>query len=96
MALEVHVVSPEREVWSGEAEIVVAKGTDGDVGILTGHAPMLVSLAVHPVRIKSGGSEHVILVDLLDDVGPVDEKLLPPRSAERGVQGRSPLGDVDG
>lgn len=61
--LEVHVVSPEREVWSGDAEIVVAKGIDGDVGILTGHAPMLVSLAVHPVRIKSDGSEHVILVD---------------------------------
>ena len=58
-----HVVSPEREVWSGEAEMVVAKGIDGDVGILTGHAPMLVSLAVHPVRIKSNGSEHVILVD---------------------------------
>lgn len=63
MALEVHVVSPEREVWSGEADIVVAKGIDGDVGILTGHAPMLVSLAVHPVRIKAGGREHVILVD---------------------------------
>lgn len=61
--LEVHVVSPEREVWSGEAEMVVAKGIDGDVGILTGHAPMLVSLAVHPVRIKSDGSEYVILVD---------------------------------
>lgn len=43
--------------------MVVAKGTDGDVGILTGHAPMLVSLAVHPVRIKSGGREHLILVD---------------------------------
>jgi F-type H+-transporting ATPase subunit epsilon len=61
--LEVHVVSPEREVWSGDAEMVVAKGTDGDVGILSGHAPMLVSLAVHPVRILEGGGERVILVD---------------------------------
>jgi F-type H+-transporting ATPase subunit epsilon len=63
VALEVHVVSPEREVWSGDADMVIAKGIDGDVGILTGHAPMLVSLAVHPVRIKSGGSEQLILVD---------------------------------
>jgi F-type H+-transporting ATPase subunit epsilon len=62
-ALEVHVVSPEREVWSGEADMVVAKGTDGDVGILAGHAPMLVSLAVHPVRIKEGTRQHLILVD---------------------------------
>jgi F-type H+-transporting ATPase subunit epsilon len=61
--LEVHVVSPEREVWSGDAEMVVAKGIDGDVGILPGHAPMLVSLAVHPVRILEGGGERVILVD---------------------------------
>jgi F-type H+-transporting ATPase subunit epsilon len=61
--LEVHVVSPEREVWSGDAEMVVAKGTDGDVGILSGHAPMLVSLAVHPVRIKEGARERLILVD---------------------------------
>jgi F-type H+-transporting ATPase subunit epsilon len=61
--LEVHVVSPEREVWSGNAEMVVAKGTDGDVGILSGHAPMLVSLAVHPVRIREGDRERVILVD---------------------------------
>jgi F-type H+-transporting ATPase subunit epsilon len=61
--LDVHVVSPEREVWSGDAEMVVAKGTDGDVGILSGHAPMLVSLAVHPVRIMEGGREQLILVD---------------------------------
>jgi F-type H+-transporting ATPase subunit epsilon len=63
VALEVHVVSPEREVWSGDADMVVAKGVDGDVGILTGHAPMLVSLAVHPIRIEEGGREQLILVD---------------------------------
>jgi F-type H+-transporting ATPase subunit epsilon len=63
VALEVHVVSPEREVWSGEANMVVAKGVDGDVGILSGHAPMLVSLAVHPVRIIGEGGERLILVD---------------------------------
>jgi F-type H+-transporting ATPase subunit epsilon len=61
--LEVHVVSPEREVWSGNADMVVAKGTDGDVGIMAGHAPMLVSLAVHPVRILEGKRQHLILVD---------------------------------
>jgi F-type H+-transporting ATPase subunit epsilon len=64
--LEVHVVSPEREVWSGEAGMVIAKGTDGDVGILPGHAPMLVSLDIHPVRILPeglGGPEELVLVD---------------------------------
>jgi F-type H+-transporting ATPase subunit epsilon len=64
--LEVHVVSPEREVWSGEAGMVIAKGTDGDVGILPGHAPMLVSLDIHPVRILPeglGGPQELVLVD---------------------------------
>ena len=35
-SLDVHVVTPEREVWSGPAETVIARGVDGEVGILTG------------------------------------------------------------
>jgi F-type H+-transporting ATPase subunit epsilon len=61
--LEVHVVAPEREIFTGEADMVVAKGTEGDVGILPGHAPMLVHLAIHPVRVIEGGDERMILVD---------------------------------
>ncbi len=52
MALEVHVVTPEREVWAGSASEVVAHGVDGDVGILTGHAPLLIQLAVGPLQIQ--------------------------------------------
>ena len=62
--IRVAVVSPEREVYAGTAERVVAKGVAGDVGILADHAPMLVELAIHPVRvIVEEGSEDVILVD---------------------------------
>ena len=62
--LEVHVVAPEREVFTGEADMVVAKGTEGDVGILPGHAPMLVRLAIHHVRLFEGGQvQETILVD---------------------------------
>src|SRR5439155_12546986 len=43
--LEVHVVTPEREVWTGEADMVVARAADGEVGILPGHAPYLAVLA---------------------------------------------------
>jgi F-type H+-transporting ATPase subunit epsilon len=50
-SVEVHVVTPEREIWAGEAEIVIARGVDGEVGILTGHAPMMVQLAIGPLRI---------------------------------------------
>ena len=34
--LEVHLVTPEREVWAGPAQMVIAHGVDGDVGILVG------------------------------------------------------------
>ena len=52
MALEVHVVTPEREVWAGQATEVIAHGVDGDVGILAGHAPLLVQLAIGPLQIQ--------------------------------------------
>jgi F-type H+-transporting ATPase subunit epsilon len=52
MALEVHVVTPEREVWAGQATEVIAHGVDGDVGILAGHAPLLVHLAIGPLQIQ--------------------------------------------
>ncbi|MDQ4108531.1 MAG: F0F1 ATP synthase subunit epsilon [Actinomycetota bacterium] len=64
MALEVHVVTPEREVWAGQATEVVAHGVDGDVGILTGHAPLLVQLAIGPLQIQQGdGSWLKAVVD---------------------------------
>ena len=44
MTLRVQVVSAEKEVWSGEAGIVVARTTDGEIGVLTGHQPTLAVL----------------------------------------------------
>jgi F-type H+-transporting ATPase subunit epsilon len=62
--LRVSVVSPEREVYTGEADMVVARGREGEVGILPGHAPMLVELAIAPVRIIEGDRDRQkILVD---------------------------------
>ncbi|MFC0038012.1 F0F1 ATP synthase subunit epsilon [Actinomadura rayongensis] len=39
--LKVGLVSPEREVWAGEAKLVVAQTIEGQLGILPGHAPVL-------------------------------------------------------
>ena len=58
MALHVELVSVEREVWSGEATMVVARTTEGEIGVLPGHAPLLGQLAEgFDVRIsqESGG-----------------------------------------
>ena len=63
MALEVHVVTPEREVWSGPATMVIARGVEGEVGILEGHAPLLIRLAIGALRIQHEGQEHWAVVD---------------------------------
>jgi F-type H+-transporting ATPase subunit epsilon len=60
--LEVHVVTPEREVWVGPAEMLIARGIDGDVGILSGHQPLLVQLAIGPLRVMLDGGEKVTAV----------------------------------
>ena len=46
--MQVELVSADRLVWSGEAKMVIARTTEGDVGILPNHAPML-STMVHGI-----------------------------------------------
>ncbi len=43
--MHVALVVPDRELWSGEASTVIAKTTEGDIGVLTGHAPVFGILA---------------------------------------------------
>lgn len=62
MALDVHLVTPEREVWAGQAEMVIAHGTDGMVGILAGHAPLLIRLSIAPIRIQLDDGRWVVAV----------------------------------
>ena len=45
MTLHVELVIPDRELWAGEATTVVAKTTEGDIGVLTGHSPVFGILA---------------------------------------------------
>jgi F-type H+-transporting ATPase subunit epsilon len=52
------VVSPEREIWSGEADMVIAKTVDGEIGIMPSHAPVLGVLVEGGVlRVKRGDGE---------------------------------------
>ena len=65
MAMTIHcdIVSAEEEIFSGLVELLVASGSQGDLGIEYGHAPLLTSLKPGPVRvIKQGGEEEVIYV----------------------------------
>ena len=66
MAMTVHcdIVSAERQLFSGLVELVVAAGSEGDLGIMPGHAPLLTRLKPGPVRVvKQNGEEEVYYVN---------------------------------
>jgi F-type H+-transporting ATPase subunit epsilon len=60
--LHVEVVTAEREIYNGEADMVVAKGTEGVLGILPRHAALLTTLAIGEMRIKLGDAEEPLFV----------------------------------
>ena len=60
--LHVEVVTAERELYNGEANIIDAPGIDGEMGILPEHAAMLSLLGAGPLRIKLGGAEDILFV----------------------------------
>ena len=62
--LTVEVVSPEKRVWSGEANMVSTRTLEGDIGVLPNHAPLLGVLVDGKVVIKgTDGSTHEFAVN---------------------------------
>jgi F-type H+-transporting ATPase subunit epsilon len=62
-SLQVELVAADRKVWEGEAEMVIARTVDGELGILPGHTPLLGVLVEGDVRIKSGGTTNTSTVN---------------------------------
>jgi F-type H+-transporting ATPase subunit epsilon len=60
--VHVELVAVERRIWSGEATIVIARTTEGELGILPGHVPLLGQLADGGVVLirQEGGEELVV------------------------------------
>jgi len=58
--MNVELVAPDRKIWSGEAEMVIARTTEGDIGILPNHEPVLGVLVESPVRIKRGEAGDLV------------------------------------
>jgi F-type H+-transporting ATPase subunit epsilon len=59
--MQVEVVSADKVVWSGRSSNVVAKTTDGDIGILPGHAPVLAVLQPSAVVIFTEDNQREII-----------------------------------
>jgi F-type H+-transporting ATPase subunit epsilon len=73
--VDVTIVSPESEVWQGEADLVVARSPEGEFGIMNGHIPFLAALVPGRVRVISGGDSEEFFVPggFLDASGPHDD-----------------------
>jgi F-type H+-transporting ATPase subunit epsilon len=100
MSLEVQVVSPERILWTGEAEMVIVRTVDGgEIAFLTGHAPFVGALEIARVKVRpaEGGEDQLIAVhggfvevshdrvSILSDVAETAEQI----DADRARQARS-------
>jgi F-type H+-transporting ATPase subunit epsilon len=88
--LHVELVAGEQKVWSGEAEMVIARTTEGELGVLPGHAPVLGQLAEPgEVRVKSANGEQLtwevsggFLSVTADGVTVLAESAVPATPAE--------------
>jgi F-type H+-transporting ATPase subunit epsilon len=62
MPIRCEIVSQDRMVFEGDADIVVLPGTDGEMGILPHHAPLLTTLKIGIIKVRSGGKEEIFTV----------------------------------
>lgn len=62
MLIRCEIVSQDRLVFEGEAEIVTVPGSLGEMGIMPGHAPLLSTLELGVIRVKNGDLEDVFTV----------------------------------
>jgi F-type H+-transporting ATPase subunit epsilon len=56
--LQLEIVTPERRAYSGMVDAVVVPGIEGELGILPHHAPLISTLGVGVLRMRSGGQEE--------------------------------------
>jgi F-type H+-transporting ATPase subunit epsilon len=95
MSLQVELVSPERILYSGEADMVIARTAGGDIAFLTGHAPFVGTLGIGKVVIRetAGGTTTAAVhggfveikdnrVSILSDVAELSSQIDVGRARE--------------
>lgn len=62
MTIRCEIVSQDRTVFEGDVDIVVLPGTDGEMGILPKHSPILTTLKYGIIKVRKGGNEELFTV----------------------------------
>jgi F-type H+-transporting ATPase subunit epsilon len=89
MPIRCEIVSQDRTIFEGDADIVVLPGGEGEMGILPNHSPLLTTLSFGVIRVRSGDKEDVytvsggiaevqpdlvtVLADSAENVAEIDE-----------------------
>lgn len=84
MSLTVRVIAPDKTVWDADAEEVILPSTTGQLGILTGHAPLLTALDTGVMRVRE--SKEWVAIALMGGFAEVenDEVTILVNGAEKG------------
>ena len=88
MPIRCEIVAQDRMIWEGDVDIVVMPGSDGEMGILPNHAPLLSTLNFGVITVRQGEEEQfftvfggvvevqpeivTVLADVGEDVGEID------------------------
>jgi F-type H+-transporting ATPase subunit epsilon len=62
MPIHLEIVTPERLAYEGDVDAVVCPGIEGELGVLPHHAPLLTTLGVGELRIRTGGQEEYFAI----------------------------------
>jgi F-type H+-transporting ATPase subunit epsilon len=86
MALTVRVIAPDKTVWDSSADEVILPSTTGQLGILSGHAPLLTALDTGVMRVRPDNGKNWVAIVLTGGFAEVEknEVTILVNSAERG------------
>jgi F-type H+-transporting ATPase subunit epsilon len=82
------IITPEEMIFDGEADLVVARIADGEIGVLVDHAPLVSTLEIGDVRITDGDERHIYATS--DGFFKVSENLV-----QILVEEAVPAGEID-
>jgi F-type H+-transporting ATPase subunit epsilon len=82
------IITPEEMIFDGEADLVVARIADGEIGVLVDHAPVVSTVEIGEVRITDGEDKHIYATS--DGFFKVSENLV-----QILVEEAIPAGEID-
>ncbi|MEB3224899.1 MAG: ATP synthase F1 subunit epsilon [Synechococcus sp.] len=82
MALKVRVITPDRTVLDDNVEEIILPSSSGQVGILSGHAPLLTALESGVIRVRTNGWENIAITDGFAEVEANEVKVLVNAAAK--------------